>query len=274
MLGINNKTPKASVSFAARFVQLTRWFSTQTKVSAESGSETVKTDNHIVCNTLNISPNIMSLRERKLHQNNKNPIGIIKHEIESHFAKEYNGIFSTYDNLNEKVTVKQNFEDLLIPKDHPSRNLSDTYYFNNEYILRPQTSAHQTQLLRKYAKDRNDKDKAFLVTGDCYRKDTIDSTHYPVFHQMEGVRIWHKSETTLEDVDKDLHDTLERLVTFLFPNREFRWLNDYFPFTDPSYEMEVKMDDDWLEVECFCLIFDLLVFYALISKLVILFACI
>ena len=202
--------------------------------------------------TINITRGINELRSRKLHLNDKNPIGIIKRKIEDHFSKEYNNLFKNFDNLSEIVTVQQNFEDLLIPKDHPSRNLSDTYYFDNETILRPQTSAHQTEIMRKGH-------KAFLITGDCYRKDTIDQTHYPVFHQMEGVRIWHESEiwdacksaniTLHKYCEIELKRTLDLLVHDLFPGRQNRWSEDYFPFTDPSFEMEVELDENkWLEI--------------------------
>eukprot|EP01084_Bolivina_argentea_P087611 158229_1 len=150
------------------------------------------------------------------------------------------------DNLNEIVTTIQNFDDLLIPIDHPSRNITDTYYVDNNHILRPHTSAHQTEMMRKGL-------KSFLIVGDCYRKDTIDATHYPIFHQMEGVRIWKKTEMNENDVENDLKLTLNNLVEFLFPGNPYRWNDDYFPFTDPSFEMEVKInndnnDDDWLEI--------------------------
>ena len=76
------------------------------------------------------------------------------------------------------VTTKQTFDDLLIPADHVSRKMTDTYYFNRDTVLRPHTSSHQVELMKE-------KSKQFLVVGDCYRRDTIDVTHYPVFHQME-----------------------------------------------------------------------------------------
>ena len=62
------------------------------------------------------------------------------------------------------------------------------------------------------------------------------------------MRIWKKTEMNANDVENDLKKTLEGLVERLFPNSEYRWLDDYFPFTDPSFEMEVKLGDEWLEV--------------------------
>jgi phenylalanyl-tRNA synthetase alpha chain len=74
----------------------------------------------------------------------------------------------------------------LIEESHPSRNKSDTYYINEEQLLRTHTSAHEVENISKH--------DAYCVFGDVYRRDEIDSTHYPVFHQMEVVRIYKKSD--------------------------------------------------------------------------------
>lgn len=71
----------------------------------------------------------------------------------------------------------QNFDDVLFPEDHVSRSYNDTYYIDPQTVLRCHTSAHQAELLRSEYTH-------FLVTGDVYRRDSIDSTHYPVFHQV------------------------------------------------------------------------------------------
>ena len=81
------------------------------------------------------------------------------------------------------MTVKQNFDDLLFPADHSSRQPIDTYYASRTHLLRTHTSAHQTDLMRQGH-------RSFLVAADVYRRDEIDATHYPVFHQMEGVRFF------------------------------------------------------------------------------------
>merc|ERR1712025_498037 len=106
-------------------------------------------------------------------------------------------------------------------------------------MLRAHTSAHQSDLI-KMGLDN------FLVVGDVYRRDTIDATHYPVFHQMEGVRIWPVSEG--RDAIEELKSTLEGLCNALFPGSQIRWGVDHFPFTDPSLEVEVFCNDDWLEI--------------------------
>lgn len=85
------------------------------------------------------------------------------------------------------------------------------------------------------------------MTGDVYRRDAIDATHYPVFHQMEGVRVFGPDATT-EQVVADLKAKLEGLARLLFGDVEMRWIDAYFPFTEPSLELEVFFNGQWLEV--------------------------
>lgn len=154
------------------------------------------------------------------------------------------------------MTTTQCFDDLLIPPDHPGRAPSDTYYVTSDQLLRTHTSAHQSQHLRSGV-------DAFLCCGDVYRRDEIDATHYPAFHQMEGVKLmtptsvqnaegltgnaWLNS-TECAMVEQDLKATLEGLMDHLFGPTEKRWNDDYFPFTQPSYELEIYHNGEWMEV--------------------------
>ncbi|MGE8553465.1 MAG: hypothetical protein ACN6OB_05935 [Chryseobacterium jejuense] len=180
----------------------------------------------------NISKTIHEKRGRKLHNDPKHPISQLKQKIQ-HFFKD----FAVFDNLNEVVSIRDNFDDLLIPLDHPARSTNDTYYIDDNNVLRTQTSAHQNTMLRAGSRQ-------FIVTGDVYRKDTIDKTHYPVFHQMEGVKIMPKGSDALAD----LKLTLEKLIEYLYPGKEFRFLDDHFPFTEPSLQIEVNQNGEWMEV--------------------------
>ena len=107
--------------------------------------------------------------------------------------------------------------------------------------------AHQLEMLKDGA-------TKFLVTGDVYRRDSIDATHFPVFHQMEGVRVFESSEWEEKGVDAvdlardELKATLEGLATHLFGEVEMRWVDAYFPFTEPSMELEIFFKGEWLEV--------------------------
>ncbi|REC63785.1 hypothetical protein DRF65_03505 [Chryseobacterium pennae] len=180
----------------------------------------------------NISKTINEKRGRKLHNDSKHPITQLKQKIQ-HFFKD----FTIFDDLNEVVSIRDNFDDLLIPLDHPARSANDTYYTDDNNVLRTQTSAHQNALLRAG-------NRQFIVTGDVYRKDTIDKTHYPVFHQMEGVKIMPQGADALAD----LRLTLEKLIQYLYPGKEYRFLDDHFPFTEPSLQIEVYQNDEWMEV--------------------------
>jgi len=180
----------------------------------------------------NISNPIHEKRRKKLHNNPSHPIYLLKKKIQSFFSD-----FTVFDHLEEVVSIQDNFDKLLVPLDHPARSPHDTYYVNENFVLRTQTSAHQNQLLTQGHHQ-------FIVTGDVYRKDTIDKTHYPVFHQMEVVKILPHGTDALAD----LKQTLLGLIQFLYPGKAYRFLDDYFPFTSPSLQIEVMEDGEWMEV--------------------------
>lgn len=172
----------------------------------------------------------------KLYQQQPHPLCTIKEKIESYFPG-----FDYVDNKNPIVSSMANFDSLLIPPDHVSRSQSDTYYVDHPNVcLRTHTSAHQLELLKQGHTQ-------FLCTGDVYRRDDIDKSHYPIFHQMEGVKVF-ENIADKELVMDDLKKTLEGLAQHLFGPVECRWVEEYFPFTDPSLELEIWYQGDWMEV--------------------------
>lgn len=131
----------------------------------------------------NLTPKILSYLNVNLHLQKNHPLSMIRQRITSFFYQEYANpkgtpLFSVYDGLSPVVTTNQNFDSLLIPENHPSRAKSDCYYVNREYMLRAHCTAHQVDLLRSGLDN-------FLIVGDVYRRDEIDATHFPVFHQVK-----------------------------------------------------------------------------------------
>jgi len=213
----------------------------------------------------NVTPYIANLVGRELHKSEDHPLGIIKAKIEGYFnSLEGDVQFDIVDSLDPVVSAQACFDDLLIPLDHPGRKPSDTYYItrdggrkessSSDTLLRTHTSAHQSTLMREGR-------EAFLCTGDVYRRDEIDASHFPVFHQMEGVKLFDPSlvggEMTREEwlaspgcelVAADLKKTLEGMCDHLFGPVEKRWIDEYFPFTEPSFELEIFYNGDWMEV--------------------------
>lgn len=204
----------------------------------------------------NVPPHIAALVGRGLHEKVDHPLGIINAKIKEFFElkeKEGGPKFDFFLGEDPIVTTKQCFDDLRIVPDHPGRSPSDTYYLDNETLLRTHTSAHQSQHLR-------DGHECFLCAGDVYRRDEIDASHYPAFHQLEGVKLfdpevvgtasgeeWINSEECAI-IKADLKETLEGLMDHLFGPVEKRWAEDFFPFTEPSLEMEILYEGKWLEV--------------------------
>ncbi|KAJ8451003.1 hypothetical protein Cgig2_032628 [Carnegiea gigantea] len=197
--------------------------------------------------TNNVPDAIFTKLGMQLHRRDQHPLGILKNAIYDYFDRTYSNKFEKFDDLCPIVSVKANFDDVLVPADHVSRSYNDTYYIDSQTVLRCHTSAHQAELLRRGHTH-------FLVTGDVYRRDSIDSTHYPVFHQMEGVRVFSPSDWETSGTDatsyaaQDLKTCLEGLARHLFGAVEMRWVDTYFPFTSPSFELEIFFQEKWLEV--------------------------
>lgn len=122
-----------------------------------------------------------------------------------------------------------NFEALNIPKDHPARDIQDTFYINDNIVLRTHTSPVQVRTMEKQRPPIR-----VIVPGRVYRSDDIDATHSPVFHQVEGLVI-DKGVTM-----GDLKGVLSLFARQLFGEEtKTKFRPHYFPFTEPSAEMDV-----------------------------------
>jgi phenylalanyl-tRNA synthetase alpha chain len=186
----------------------------------------------------NITEQIKKKIGKNLHNNENHPLCIIKNHIYKFFDAQQIQ-FDKFDTFEPFVSIQDNFDSLLIPKDHPARGKTDTYYIDENTVLRTHTSAHQCQLMKQGLKN-------FLVTGDVYRKDEIDNCHYPVFHQMEGVRLVDFDSDV--NPEEELKKILADLIQYLFNTAESEFKSDYFPFTHPSFEANVLYNNKWLEI--------------------------
>lgn len=129
----------------------------------------------------------------------------------------------------EVETVRNNFDALNAPKDHPSRDMSDTFYINDDLLLRTQTSPVQIRTMEK-----EDLPIKIIAPGRCFRSDSPDATHSPMFHQIELLVVGKDITMT------EFKGTLNTFVQKLFGNEtntKFRPHN--FPFTEPSAEIDV-----------------------------------
>lgn len=129
----------------------------------------------------NIPESIAKKVDVRIFKQPLNPVCILKKSIVDYFSTAYKSEFQVFEDFSPVVTTKEAFDDILIPKDHVSRRKNDSYYVDAGHVLRPHTSAHQVQLLKQGI-------NSFIVVGDCYRRDEVNRTHYPVFTQMEIVR--------------------------------------------------------------------------------------
>ena len=123
-----------------------------------------------------------------------------------------------------------NFEALNIPKDHPARDTQDTFYINDNVVLRTQTSPIQIRVMENQKPPIR-----ILAPGRVYRADEVDATHSPLFHQVEGLMV-DKNITMA-----DLKGTLEVFVKKLYgEDTVVRFRPHHFPFTEPSAELDVQ----------------------------------
>jgi phenylalanyl-tRNA synthetase alpha chain len=161
-------------------------------------------------------------------------------------------LFKDFDVMKfpEIVSVRNNFDLLNAPLDHPSRKKTDTYYLNDDHVLRTQTTVmwpfylEKREILEELEKGG---EIGLLSYGKVYRKDEIDRNHFPVFHQIDGLYICKKEKKILGI--PELQEILSAITKAIYGDKiEYRFLEDSFPFTDPSTQIEIKRGDGWLEV--------------------------
>ena len=130
-----------------------------------------------------------------------------------------------------------NFSALNIPEDHPARDMQDTFYLGGDLLMRTHTSPVQIRHL-----EENPPPVRIVAPGRVYRRDAVDATHSPVFHQVEVLAID-------EGLDfSHLRGTVTQFLHTFFGDLPVRFRASYFPFTEPSAEVDVQWRGRWLEV--------------------------
>ena len=147
------------------------------------------------------------------------------------------GLGYTVADGSEMETDYYNFEALNTPPDHPARDMQDTFYLPDGNLLRTHTSAVQIRYM-----EENDPPIRIVAPGRCYRRDTVDATHAAVFHQIELLAVDEGLTFT------DLKGTIKEFLREMFGDLPIRFRTSYFPFTEPSAEVDVQWQGKWLEV--------------------------
>lgn len=183
---------------------------------------------------------------RRKELGRKHPLSIVMDEIKDVFL----GMGYEIAEGPEVELDYYNFEALNIPKGHPSRDTQDTFYINENILLRTQTSPVQIRVMEKKKPPIK-----IICPGRVYRSDTIDATHSAIFHQVEGLVV-DKGVTM-----GDLIGTLQVFARSLFgEDTRIRLRPHHFPFTEPSAEVDVSCwtcggtgcrvckDEGWIEI--------------------------
>lgn len=138
----------------------------------------------------------------------------------------------------EVETDYYNFEALNTPQDHPARDMQDTFYLPDGNLLRTHTSSVQIRYM-----EQHEPPLRVIAPGRVYRRDTVDATHSAVFHQLELLAVEEGLRFT------DLRGTIKEFLRQMFgDDLQVRFRASYFPFTEPSAEVDVQWQGKWLEV--------------------------
>ena len=168
----------------------------------------------------------ISLPGKKFDRGTMHPINLILKEIEDVFL----GLGFKIEEGPEIELDYYNFEALNIPKDHPARDDQDSFFVNNEVLLRTHTSPVEIRVMEKQQPPIR-----IIATGKCYRRDSTDSTHSPMFHQIEGLAV--DKNITFGDLKGVLTVFVQRIFG---KDRKVRFRPGFFPFTEPSAEVDVS----------------------------------
>lgn len=167
----------------------------------------------------------VTLPGKKQSLGKAHPLTLVRREIEEIFA----GMGYDIATGPEVELDYYNFEALNMPKDHPARDTQDTFYINENVVLRTQTSPIQARTMENTTPPIK-----IIAPGRVYRSDTVDATHSPLFHQIEGLVV--DKDISLGDLKGTLHSFAKQLYG---EDIQVRFRPHHFQFTEPSAEMDI-----------------------------------
>ena len=184
---------------------------------------------------------IILVMEEEFAKGKEHPLSII-----------INDAVKVFTDLGFEVAVGPELEDvyhcfdaLNFPKDHPARDMQDTFFIKNESdkVLRTHTSSVQIRFMEEFAKSGKKPPFAIIAPGKCFRNEATDATHEMQFNQIEGLIIG-------EDISMaDLKGVLSHFYKkILGADTALRFRPSFFPFTEPSIEFDLKWNGRWLEM--------------------------
>jgi len=138
-----------------------------------------------------------------------------------------------------------NFDALNFPKDHPARDMQDTFFIKDKpgYVLRTHTSNTQIHFMEKFAKEGKNPPFAIVVPGKVFRNEATDAGHEMQFYQLEGLMIGEN--VSVANMKWAL---LEFFKRFLGGDVEIRLRPSFFPFVEPGFEVDVRHNGKWMEL--------------------------
>ena len=166
----------------------------------------------------------------------RHPIALVRNQI----VEIFNRIGFTVSEGPEIEDDWHNFSALNLPEEHPAKDMQDTFFIDKDIVLRTHTSNVQIHLM-----EENDPPLRFIVPGRVYRNEAISYKSYCLFHQVEGLYVDKKVSFG------QLKGCLEYFVKRMFgENCKMRWRPSYFPFTEPSAEVDIwdEQRNQWMEI--------------------------
>jgi phenylalanyl-tRNA synthetase alpha chain len=185
-----------------------------------------------------------------MHEGHQHPISRIIREINSIFSK----IGFVFAQGPEMESTVYNFDLLNVPKDHPSRDMQDTFYIaqRDDVVMRTHTSPVQVRFMEQFVKEKKEFPLRVIVPGKVFRNEATDATHEAQFYQLEGLMVG--SDISVGH----LKGVLEYFFKELFGGSvEVRLRPSFFPFVEPGLEVDMrltgsdappKLKDRWIEI--------------------------